>query len=105
VIGLILGYFFMVVVSWLSHSTERHKAERRFSHLQLSSAGAYGLGHGTNDAQKTMGIVAALLVASGKEEWTVGSFHFLGTKHELAMRIISEFHWNGPRLPALPQPE
>ena len=91
-IGLILGYCFMVVVSWLSHSTERHKAERRFSHLQLLSAGAYSLGHGTNDAQKTMGIIAALLVASGKKEWTVGSFHFLGTKHELAMWIILSCH-------------
>jgi PiT family inorganic phosphate transporter len=92
VFGLILGYFFMVAVSWLSHSTERHKAERRFSHLQLLSAGAYSLGHGTNDAQKTMGIIAALLVASGKKEWTVGSFHFLGTKHELAMWIILSCH-------------
>jgi PiT family inorganic phosphate transporter len=92
VIGLILGYCFMVFVSWLSHSSERHKAERRFSHLQLLSAGAYSLGHGTNDAQKTMGIIAALLVASGKKEWTVGSFHFLGTKHELAMWIILSCH-------------
>src|ERR1035438_1805623 len=41
VIGLILGYCFMVFVSWLGHSSERHKAERRFSHLQLLSAGAY----------------------------------------------------------------
>src|SRR6202161_192783 len=92
VIGLILGYWFMVAVSWLSHSSERHKAERRFSHLQLLSAGAYSLGHGTNDAQKTMGIIAALLVASGKKEWTVGSFHFLGAKHELAMWIILSRH-------------
>ena len=92
VIGLILGYCFMLIVSWLSHSTERHKAERRFSHLQLLSAGAYSLGHGTNDAQKTMGIIAALLVASGKKEWTVGSFHFLGAKHELAMWIILSCH-------------
>jgi inorganic phosphate transporter, PiT family len=92
VIGLILGYFFMVLVSWLSHKSERHKAERRFSHLQLLSAGAYSLGHGTNDAQKTMGIIAALLVASGKKEWTAGSFHFLGAKHELAMWIILSCH-------------
>jgi inorganic phosphate transporter, PiT family len=92
VIGLILGYCFMVGVSWLSHASERHKAERRFSHLQLLSAGAYSLGHGTNDAQKTVGIIAALLVASGKKEWTVGNFHFLGAKHELAMWIILSCH-------------
>ena len=92
IVGLILGYGFMIGVSWLSHSWERHKAEKRFSHLQLISAGAYSLGHGTNDAQKTMGIIAALLVSSGKKEWTVGHFHFLGTKHELAMWIILSCH-------------
>jgi PiT family inorganic phosphate transporter len=49
-IGMILGYIFMIAVSWLSFKRERHKAERTFSHLQLISAGAYSLGHGTNDA-------------------------------------------------------
>lgn len=85
VIGLILGHCFMLLVSWLAFSAERHRAERTFSHLQLPSAGAYSLGHGTNDAQKTMGIIAALLVASGKKEWTAGHYHFLGAKHEIAM--------------------
>jgi PiT family inorganic phosphate transporter len=58
----------------------------------LISAGAYSLGHGTNDAQKTMGIIAALLVSAGKKDWTVGHFHFLGLKHELAMWIILSCH-------------
>jgi inorganic phosphate transporter, PiT family len=92
VIGLILGYIIMIAVSWLSFSSERHRAERRFSHLQLLSAGAYSLGHGTNDAQKTMGIIAALLVAEGKRDWTVGHFQFLGAKHELALWIILSCH-------------
>jgi inorganic phosphate transporter, PiT family len=92
IVGLILGYIFMLVASWLSHNTERHKAEKRFSHLQLISAGAYSLGHGTNDAQKTMGIIAALLVSAGKKDWTVGHFHFLWAKHELAMWIILTCH-------------
>jgi PiT family inorganic phosphate transporter len=92
VIGFFLGYCFMVVTIWLSHSRERHKAERTFRHLQLVSAGAYSLGHGTNDAQKTMGIIAALLVASGKKEWTVGHVHLLWVKHELAMWIILSCH-------------
>jgi hypothetical protein len=39
-----------------------------------------------------MGIIAALLVASGKKEWTIGHFHFLGAKHELAMWIILSCH-------------
>jgi len=63
-----------------------------FRHLQLLSAGAYSLGHGTNDAQKTMGIIAALLVSSGKKEWTVGHVHLLWVKHELAMWIILSCH-------------
>jgi inorganic phosphate transporter, PiT family len=92
IIGMILGYIFMIVVSWLSFRTERHKAQRIFRHLQLISAGAYSLGHGTNDAQKTMGIIAALLVATGKKKWTVGNYHFLGAKHELAMWIILSCH-------------
>jgi inorganic phosphate transporter, PiT family len=92
IIGLILGYIFMLVASWFSHKTERHAAEKRFSHLQLISAGAYSLGHGTNDAQKTMGIIAALLVSAGKKDWTVGHFHFLWAKHELAMWIILTCH-------------
>jgi inorganic phosphate transporter, PiT family len=92
IIGLILGYVFMLAVSWMSFHGERHKMEKRFSHLQLISAGAYSLGHGTNDAQKTMGIIAALLVATGKKEWTVGHFNFLGAKHELAMWIILSCH-------------
>jgi inorganic phosphate transporter, PiT family len=92
VIGLILGYCFMLLVSWLAFAAERHRAERTFSHLQLLSAGAYSLGHGTNDAQKTMGIIAALLLASGKKEWTVGHYHFLGAKHEIAMWIVLSCH-------------
>jgi hypothetical protein len=52
VIGFRLGYCFIVVTISLSHSRERHKAERTFRHLQLLSAGAYSLGHGTNDAQR-----------------------------------------------------
>lgn len=92
IIGMILGYIFMIVVSWLSFKTNRHTAEKTFSRLQLISAGAYSLGHGTNDAQKTMGIIAALLVSAGKKDWTVGHFHFLGLKHELAMWIILSCH-------------
>jgi PiT family inorganic phosphate transporter len=92
IIGLILGYIFMILASWFSHSTERHKAEGIFKRLQLVSAGAYSLGHGTNDAQKTMGIIAALLVSSGKKEWTVGHFHALGGKSELAMWIVLSCH-------------
>jgi inorganic phosphate transporter, PiT family len=92
VIGLLLGYLFMTGVSWFSYRVERHSAEKAFSRLQLVSAGAYSLGHGTNDAQKTMGIIAALFVSAGKRSWTQGHFKFLGAKHELAMWIILSCH-------------
>jgi PiT family inorganic phosphate transporter len=65
IIGMILGWAIMTAVSWLTQHTERYKAERRFRHLQLVSAGLYSLGHGTNDAQKSMGIIVALLAAAG----------------------------------------
>lgn len=91
-IGLILGYVIMITVSWLSYRTERHKAEGIFQKLQLCSAGAYSLGHGTNDAQKTMGIIVALLVAGGKKNWTTGGVQLLGHKHEIALWIILACH-------------
>jgi PiT family inorganic phosphate transporter len=64
-IGMILGFFLMVLVTWTVRSWRPSKVDRRFRGLQLLSAAAYSLGHGGNDAQKTMGIITGLLVASG----------------------------------------
>jgi PiT family inorganic phosphate transporter len=91
-IGLILGYLVMILVSWLTFRVERHKAQSIFQRLQLLSAGAYSLGHGTNDAQKTMGIIVALLVAGGKKDWTSGGTHLLGHTHQIALWIILACH-------------
>ncbi len=88
VLGMVLGYVFMHIVVWASYRTERHRAQKIFRHLQLVSAGAYSLGHGTNDAQKTMGIIVALLVSAGRGNWTLGGAHTLGHKHEIALWII-----------------
>ena len=82
-------------VGWLTATAERYKAERRFRHLQLVSAGLYSLGHGTNDAQKTMGIIVALLAAAGHEQWGNAShagFQGLAGKHEIAWWIILSCH-------------
>jgi inorganic phosphate transporter, PiT family len=65
-IGLALAFIVMAIV--LRISTHFHNVERLnrvFRRLQLVSAGAYSLGHGGNDAQKTMGIILALLIATG----------------------------------------
>ncbi len=64
-IGMILGYFTMVVVFWVCRRMAPSNVDRWFRKLQLVSAALYSLGHGTNDAQKTMGIIAVLLYASG----------------------------------------
>jgi PiT family inorganic phosphate transporter len=63
--GLVLGYAFMVIVArTFFHSTPR-RIDRWFRRLQLVSASLYSLGHGGNDAQKTMGIIAVLLFSTG----------------------------------------
>ncbi len=64
-IGMILGFFNMVVVMWLFRKAVPHKVDSWFRRLQLVSAAAYSLGHGTNDAQKTMGIIMFLLIGAG----------------------------------------
>jgi PiT family inorganic phosphate transporter len=64
-IGLTLGFFLMVAVTWIVRRWRPSRVDRQFRRLQLLSAAAYSLGHGGNDAQKTMGIITGLLVASG----------------------------------------
>ncbi|HKV10803.1 MAG TPA: inorganic phosphate transporter [Thermoanaerobaculia bacterium] len=64
-IGMLLGFALMVLVNWLVRNMRPSKVDRRFRGLQLLSAGLYSLGHGGNDAQKTMGIITGLLVSSG----------------------------------------
>jgi PiT family inorganic phosphate transporter len=55
----------MVIVAWLFRRTTPSKVDRWFRRLQLVSAGAYSLGHGGNDAQKTIGIIWMLLISTG----------------------------------------
>ena len=82
-IGLALGFIVMVVVLQFSQkATNVNRLNRGFRKMQLVSAGAYSLGHGGNDAQKTMGIILALLIATGHASadadvplWVVLSAH------------------------------
>src|SRR5512139_3996909 len=64
-IGLILGFTLMASITWLLRGWNPLRLDKLFRRLQLVSAGFYSLGHGGNDAQKTMGIITGLLVASG----------------------------------------
>lgn len=64
-IGALLGFWLMVSVTWIFRRWHPFRLDRLFRKLQLLSAGLYSLGHGGNDAQKTMGIITGVLVASG----------------------------------------
>ncbi|BAE53276.1 inorganic phosphate transporter [Paramagnetospirillum magneticum] len=71
-IGLVLAMTLILIVSWLCRRTAPFVVDRRFRILQFFSAAMYSLGHGGNDAQKTMGIIAALLYSQGM---LGGEFH------------------------------
>jgi PiT family inorganic phosphate transporter len=92
IIGFVLGALNMIIVAWIFRRSTPHGVDTLFRRLQLISAGAYSLGHGTNDAQKTMGIIVALLVASGRESWTIGKFQMFGHHHQIALWIILSCH-------------
>jgi PiT family inorganic phosphate transporter len=89
-LGFVLGSLMMVVVAHIFRRTRPSKVDKWFRRLQLVSAGAYSLGHGGNDAQKTIGIIWMMLIATGYAStadkapptWTVISCYFaigLGT--------------------------
>jgi PiT family inorganic phosphate transporter len=65
VLGMLLGGLIMVAVSWICLRSAPRRVDRWFRRLQLVSSAAYSIGHGSNDAQKTMGIIWLLLISSG----------------------------------------
>ncbi|MBM2841215.1 MAG: pit [Bacteroidetes bacterium] len=64
-LGMVMAFFFMVGVTWLVRKSSPNRVDRAFRVGQLISSAAYSLGHGTNDAQKTMGIIALVLFTAG----------------------------------------
>ena len=64
-LGMALGALIMLLVSWLCFRQTPRRVDRWFRRLQLVSSAAYSVGHGGNDAQKTMGIIWLLLIANG----------------------------------------
>jgi PiT family inorganic phosphate transporter len=71
-LGMILAMLIMLITSWLGVRATAAGAERTFRILHLCSSAMYSLGHGLNDAQKTMGIIAVLLYSTGNMQ---GEFH------------------------------
>jgi PiT family inorganic phosphate transporter len=88
IMGFSIAYLSYVVILWMVHRMPQGPVRGVFRFLQIGSASFYALGHGTNDAQKTMGVITALLVANGVIAtfdvpadviWMAGSAIALGT--------------------------
>jgi PiT family inorganic phosphate transporter len=97
ILGFIFGSANMIIVSWLARRQTPHRVDKLFRRLQLLSAALYSLGHGGNDAQKTMGIIVMVLSAgAGKyAHWAhadpnswLNRMHLLGAEHNVAWWII-----------------
>ena len=82
VLGMLVGGSLMVAVAWLFRNKHPGRVDRWFRRAQLFSAAAFSLGHGGNDAQKTMGIIMAMLVAKG----------YLGGKDEVPTWVVLACH-------------
>ncbi|GHT10970.1 inorganic phosphate transporter [Bacteroidia bacterium] len=85
-IGMIISIFFTIFVFWICRKTNPHKANKWFRHLQLVSSGLFSLGHGLNDSQKVMGIIAAALFAAHQQgiEWGISNITDIPTWVPLA---------------------
>jgi PiT family inorganic phosphate transporter len=70
-LGMLLGFTLMVTILWMFHRVAPARVDRTFRRLQLVSAALYSLGHGANDAQKTMGIISGVLFTAGY----ISTFH------------------------------
>lgn len=92
-LGLTVALILTVALSWMLRRSLPRRVDRVFRGLQLVSAAAYSLGHGTNDAQKTMGIILALLVSSQAvmASFPIQAFHITSADH-VPMWIILAAH-------------
>ncbi len=91
ILGLILGFGFMVITLWLFRKFTPSVIDKYFRKLQLLSAAAYSLGHGTNDAQKTMGIITILLFSTGHlgKEFYVPTWVILACHAAIALGTLA----------------
>jgi inorganic phosphate transporter, PiT family len=81
ILGMVLALIFMTMMFWVFRRSAPQQVDGLFRRLQLLSAAAYSLGHGGNDAQKTMGIIAGALYSAG-----------IMSKHEFST-TLGHFHW------------
>lgn len=79
VMGFIIGYFFMVITLVLFRKTTQHKVDSFFRIFQLASSAAFSIGHGGNDAQKTMGVILILIISVKSNLIAMGFPHWMYT--------------------------
>lgn len=98
-IGFFLGGAIMTGIAWIFRRSTPHRVDVGFRRAQLVSAAIYSLGHGGNDAQKTMGIIVMLLAAAKLDHWWqpdpdswMNSFNLFGHDHNVAWWIILLCH-------------
>src|SRR6266850_4674485 len=88
-IGMVLGFVLMVIVYWIFRRATPTRVDKVFRRGQLLSAAAFSLGHGGNDAQKTMGIITAVLTAGGVAGLTYGPN---GTLPHIPLWVVLSAH-------------
>jgi PiT family inorganic phosphate transporter len=89
-IGLVVAYAMMILVHWLFRKSSPSRMDFFFRKFQLVSAATFSLSHGTNDAQKTMGIITSLLVASGfQKNFQVQIWVILAAHAAIALGTLS----------------
>ena len=89
-IGMVLGFVLMILLLWVFQAFSPSRVDRWFRKLQLISAAAYSLGHGGNDAQKTMGIIAGVLLAGGYiQEFRIDIWVILMAHAAIALGTLS----------------
>ncbi|HJX03752.1 MAG TPA: inorganic phosphate transporter, partial [Dehalococcoidia bacterium] len=89
-IGLIMGFILRYITYWVIHKRSPAAVTKWSKILQLFSAAAYSLGHGGNDAQKTMGIIAGVLFAGGLiQEFTIPLWVVLSAHTAIAMGTLT----------------
>jgi PiT family inorganic phosphate transporter len=89
-IGMVLGFALMVGILWAFSGMSPGKVDHWFRRMQLVSAAAYSLGHGGNDAQKTMGIIAGILFAGGYiSEFRIDLWVILAAHAAIALGTLS----------------
>lgn len=88
--GLVLGFLIEVAIYWIFRRSSPLRVDHIFRRLQLVSAALYSLGHGTNDAQKTMGIIAGVLVTAGfLKAFTIPVWVILAAHAAIALGTLS----------------